>query len=91
MSLPVGALVDWPGDIQAPVPPLIKRMCYGILRDGERHDLVLGWTVCTPAQAGEISWVFCPACFARWEDQFAADKGDGAEGGRHTREFFSKS
>ncbi len=38
-------------------PPLMKRMC-------GRCDLVLGWVICVPAQAGKITTGLCTACAA---------------------------
>ena len=64
--LPIGTLVDCPADLPSPRPPLMKRMCCEVRPDGERCDLVLGWVVCVPAMAGEISHGICEPCALRW-------------------------
>lgn len=61
----IGTLVEWPADLPAPRPPLMKRMCAGY-RDGAgvAHEcgLVLGWVVCIAALAGEVSVGMCEGC-----------------------------
>lgn len=65
--LTIGTLIENPGELPEPRPPLMKRMCCEIRPDGERCDLVLGWVVCIPALAGEISHGICLPCALRWE------------------------
>lgn len=67
MTLPVGTLVDWPGSLPAPRPPLIKRMFCWRLPDGDPCNTVLGWVVCIAENAGEISHGICPECASRFK------------------------
>lgn len=70
--LPIGTLVDFPADLPEPRPPLMKRMCCERRPDGDRCDLVLGWVVCVPAMAGEISDGICKSCALRWLEAIKA-------------------
>lgn len=61
----IGTLIEHPGALPRPLPPLMKRMCAGhVSADGQRQecDLVLGWVVCIRAMAGQISHGMCEAC-----------------------------
>jgi hypothetical protein len=53
--LALGALVDDPAALAEPRPPLMKRMCC-------RCELVLGWKVCEPANAGAVTHGLCEGC-----------------------------
>lgn len=53
----IGHLVSRPDLVAEPRPPLAKRVCC-------RCELVLGWVVCSPEQAGKVSHGYCPACYA---------------------------
>jgi hypothetical protein len=65
-SLPIGTLIENPAELPDPRPALMKRMCCERLRSGEPCALVLGWVVCVPEMAGEISHGICEPCALRW-------------------------
>jgi len=69
--LPIATLIEDPTTLPAPRPPLMKRMCVEILPDGEPCALVLGWVVCVPEMAGEISHGICEPCSLRWMETFS--------------------
>jgi hypothetical protein len=52
----------------------MKRMCAEVLPDGEPCSLVLGWVVCAPEMAGEISHGICEPCSLRWLETFSGRK-----------------
>lgn len=60
MTLAIGTLVDDPAGLPEPRPALMKRMCAG--RPGRECGLVLGWVVCVPAMAGQVSHGACECC-----------------------------
>lgn len=79
-DFPISTLVEDPAALPEPRPPLMKRMCCGLLpvpedapegTQPERCDLVLGWVVCARSLAGEISHGICPLCSARWQEEAA--------------------
>ena len=52
---PIGTEIECPAALAESRPPLMKRMC-------ARCQLVLGWVVCSPGQAGQITHGSCDAC-----------------------------
>jgi hypothetical protein len=66
MKYPIGTLIENPAALPHPRPPLMKRMCVEVRPDGEWCALVLGWVVCVPDMAGEISHGICEPCAMRW-------------------------
>ena len=64
LELLIGTQIENPALLPEPRPPMMKRMCCGRRRDGERCDLVLGWVICRPSVDGEITMGFCEACYA---------------------------
>lgn len=63
-SLPLDTLVDDPTTLPEPRPPLLKRMCAWC-------DLVLGWKVCTPENAGGITHGMCVVCLDKQAEELA--------------------
>lgn len=64
-TYPLGTLIDLPAALHEPRPPLMKRMC-------ARCSLVIGWVVCVPEQAGQITHTSCGACHAAELEAVAA-------------------
>jgi hypothetical protein len=70
----IGTLIEVPTDLSEPRPPLMKRMCVEVMPDGEPCSLVLGWVVCVPEMAGEISHGICEPCSLRGLETFSGRK-----------------
>jgi hypothetical protein len=66
LALAMGTLIEEPGRLAAPRPPLMKRMC-------SRCELVLGWVVCAEAMAGRVTHGLCAPCVAYSLDEYAAE------------------
>lgn len=54
-SIAIGTEIEYPAALAEPRPPLMKRMC-------ARCQLVLGWVVVGPEQAGQITHGACDEC-----------------------------
>lgn len=65
----IGTLIENPGALLPPRPPLMKRMCSG--RPGRECGMVLGWVVCVRAMAGQISHGICDGCSAIYQEELA--------------------
>lgn len=80
-DLLIGTLIEEPWKL-ARRPPLMKRMCRGYVNEaGTRQEcgLVLGWEVCLPREAGQISPGICEGC-VMLEIQVLADARANARG-----------